>query len=73
MHKEVIKYDKYEHIWITFGRPPEQVVLMNGWQLAFRAYRDQLMVIDGLRDLDGGMIELNLWVPNEGSPQWTNL
>ncbi|GAV73010.1 Kelch_1 domain-containing protein [Cephalotus follicularis] len=68
--KEVRKYDKERNLWVTLGRLPERAGSMHGWGLAFRACGDQLIVIGGPRNIGGGMIELNSWVPSEGPPQW---
>ncbi|EOY21787.1 Kelch repeat type 1 - like 7 [Theobroma cacao] len=71
--KEVRKYDKEKNLWVTLGQLPERAASMNGWGVAFRACGDRLIVIGGPRALGEGMIELNSWVPNEGSPQWNLL
>ncbi|XP_027124798.2 F-box/kelch-repeat protein SKIP11-like [Coffea eugenioides] len=71
--KEVWKYDKQRNMWITIGRLPEQATSMNGWGLAFRACGNQLMVIGGLRALNGGCIDINAWEPDEGPLEWTFL
>ncbi|GAB4860726.1 hypothetical protein Ancab_035889 [Ancistrocladus abbreviatus] len=71
--KEVRRYNKSTNTWAIVGSLPERVVSMNGWGLAFRACGDQLIVIGGPRALDGGCIEVNSWVPSEGSQKWTLL
>ncbi|XP_057472541.1 F-box/kelch-repeat protein At1g74510-like [Actinidia eriantha] len=71
--KEVRKYNKESNLWVTVGSLPERAVSMNGWGLAFRACGEQLMVIGGPRALGGGIIEVNAWTPDEGSPQWSLL
>ncbi|PSR96656.1 F-box/kelch-repeat protein, partial [Actinidia chinensis var. chinensis] len=71
--KEVRKYNKERNLWVTVGSLPERAVSMNGWGLAFRACGEQLMVIGGPRALGGGIIEVNAWTPDEGSPQWSLL
>ncbi|KAF2298808.1 hypothetical protein GH714_028106 [Hevea brasiliensis] len=70
---EVRKYDKERKSWFKVGALPERAVSMNGWGLAFRACGDRLIVIGGPRTHGEGFIELNSWVPSEGSPQWNML
>ncbi|KAJ8569923.1 hypothetical protein K7X08_006500 [Anisodus acutangulus] len=70
---EVRKYDKESKTWVTIGRLPERAASMNGWGLAFRACGDRLIVIGGPRAMGEGYIEVNLWVPSEGPPQWNLL
>ncbi|KAG8383101.1 hypothetical protein BUALT_Bualt05G0149700 [Buddleja alternifolia] len=70
---EVRKYDKINKRWLTVGRLPERADSMNGWGLAFRACGDRLIVIGGPRNVGGGFIEVNSWVPSEGPPQWEML
>ncbi|OAY61425.1 F-box/kelch-repeat protein SKIP11 [Manihot esculenta] len=70
---EVRKYDKEKRSWFKVGALPERAVSMNGWGLAFRACGDRLIVIGGPRTHGEGFIELNSWVPSEGSPQWNTL
>ncbi|KAK4736928.1 hypothetical protein R3W88_000625 [Solanum pinnatisectum] len=41
---------------------------MNGWDLAFRAYGDRLIVIGEPRAIGVGYFEVNSWVPSEGLP-----
>ncbi|MQM18295.1 hypothetical protein Taro_051283 [Colocasia esculenta] len=67
---EVRKYDKLNNKWTTLGSLPERSVSVNGWGLAFRACGEQLIVIGGPRVTNGGIIELNSWVPQEGPPEW---
>ncbi|KAJ0104717.1 hypothetical protein Patl1_17816 [Pistacia atlantica] len=71
--QQVRKYDKRRNAWITLGRLPERADSMNGWGLAFKACGDMLIVVGGPRNLGGGMIELNAWVPGEGPPEWNLL
>ena len=70
---EVKKYDKERKSWLTTKRLPERAVSTNGWGLAFRSCGDRLIVIGGPTALGGSFIELNLWVPSEGPPQWNFL
>ena len=71
---EVRKYDKEKKKWLTIGRLPERAGSVNGWGLAFRACGERLIVIGGPKYSGGGFIELNSWVPRDGSPpQWTLL
>ncbi|KAE8661419.1 F-box/kelch-repeat protein SKIP11 [Hibiscus syriacus] len=70
---EVKKYDKERNSWLTIGRLPERAVSMNGWGLAFRACGDRLIVIGGPGTSGEGFIEVNAWVPSQGSPQWNLL
>ncbi|KAL8142354.1 hypothetical protein V2J09_015386 [Rumex salicifolius] len=69
----VKKYSKATKKWSTVGRLPERTDSMNGWGLAFRGCGDRLIVIGGPRSYGGGVIEVNSWVPNGGSPQWVLL
>lgn len=71
--QEVRKYDKERNLWVAVARLPAQASSMNGWGLAFRACGDQLIVIGGPRAAYGGMVDINSWVPGEGSPQWNLL
>lgn len=71
--KEISKYNKKNNSWATVGRLPERAVSTNGWGLAFRACGERLMVIGGLRDSGLGIIELNSWIPSQGSFEWTLL
>ncbi|WZZ14157.1 F-box/kelch-repeat protein SKIP11 [Brassica napus] len=71
---EVRKCDKEKKKWLTIGRLPERAGSVNGWGLAFRACGERLIVIGGPKYSGGGFIELNSWVPRDGSPpQWTLL
>ncbi|CAN0925946.1 F-box/kelch-repeat protein SKIP11 [Linum grandiflorum] len=65
---EVKRYDKERKVWVSLGRLPDRACSMNGWGLAFRACGDRLIVIGGPRTSGEGFIELNSWVPSEGSP-----
>ncbi|XP_026386241.1 F-box/kelch-repeat protein At1g74510-like isoform X1 [Papaver somniferum] len=73
LENELRKYDKERVCWVTVGRLPERAVSVNGWGLAFRACGKQLIVIGGPRNVAGGIIELNSWIPNDGPPQWNLL
>ncbi|KAI3970674.1 hypothetical protein MKX01_024321 [Papaver californicum] len=73
LENELRKYDKARVCWVTVGRLPERAVSVNGWGLAFRACGKQLIVIGGPRNVAGGIIELNSWIPNDGPPQWNLL
>ncbi|WOL11540.1 hypothetical protein Cni_G20303 [Canna indica] len=69
--KVVKKYNKESNTWVTLGRLPERSISMNGWGLAFRACGERLIVIGGPRGSNGGIIELNSWIPDAGSqPEW---
>ncbi|KAJ7956368.1 F-box/kelch-repeat protein family [Quillaja saponaria] len=71
--QEVRRYDKVRNSWVIIGRLPERVESMNGWGIAFRACGNWLIVIGGLRQMVGGTIELNSWIPDEDAPQWNLL
>ncbi|MCL7025125.1 hypothetical protein MKW94_008426 [Papaver nudicaule] len=71
--QELRKYDKERNVWNTIGRLPDRAVSMNGWGLAFRACGERLIVIGGPRNLGGGIIEVNSWIPNDSAPEWTLL
>ncbi|CAN6804701.1 hypothetical protein F2Q69_00027689 [Brassica cretica] len=66
----VRRYDKENRVWVKVGSLPEQAGSMNGWGLAFRACGDQVIVIGGPKAPGEGFIELNSWVPSDGTPQW---
>lgn len=69
----VRKYKKDSREWMTVGKLPERAGSMYGWGLAFRACGDRLIVIGGPRNVGGGFIEVNSWVPSEGPPRWNVL
>lgn len=71
--KEVRKYNKSSNTWATVGSLPERAVSMHGWGLAFRGCGDQLIVVGGPRNLEGGYIEVNSWAPSESPQRWTVL
>ncbi|CAL5211020.1 unnamed protein product [Lathyrus oleraceus] len=71
--QEVKKYVKGNNSWVTIGGFPQQANSMNGWGLAFRACGDKLVFIGGHSLYDGGMLEINAWVPNENAPHWNRL
>ncbi|KAH0729398.1 hypothetical protein KY290_000531 [Solanum tuberosum] len=60
---EVRKYDKQNKAQVT----------MNGWDFAFRACGDRLIVIGEPSAIGVGHFEVNSWVPSEGPPQWNLL
>lgn len=68
--KALRKYDKRSNLWIKLGNLPERPVSVNGWGLAFRACGDRLIVIGGPRAMNGGNIEINSWIPQDGLPEW---
>ncbi|CAL9059037.1 unnamed protein product [Musa banksii] len=68
--KEVMKYNKENNTWVRLGKLPERSDSVNGWGLAFRACGERLIVIGGQRGSQGGMIELNSWIPDGGPPKW---
>ncbi|GAB4845493.1 hypothetical protein Ancab_038900 [Ancistrocladus abbreviatus] len=70
VRKEVRRYNKSTNLWATVGSLPERVVSRNGWGLAFRACGDKLIVIGGHSALDGGVVEVNSWVPCDDTQNW---
>lgn len=59
----VKKYDKEKNTWSLLGRLPVGAHSSNGWGLAFKAWRKELLVVCGQRGRDGQSIVLNSWCP----------
>ncbi|KAF5730145.1 Galactose oxidase/kelch repeat superfamily protein [Tripterygium wilfordii] len=70
---EVQKYVKEKNVWVTLGRLPEQALSVNGWGLAFKGCGDRLILIAGTSSLNGGIVEINSWIPGDGPPRWNLL
>ncbi|XP_042492585.1 F-box/kelch-repeat protein At5g60570-like isoform X1 [Macadamia integrifolia] len=64
---EVKKYDKTNNTWNVVKRLPVRADSNNGWGLAFKACGDKLLVVGGRRRIDGEVIVLHSWRPEDGN------
>ncbi|XP_042501381.1 F-box/kelch-repeat protein At5g60570-like [Macadamia integrifolia] len=73
---EVKKYDKSNNAWNVVNRLPVRGDSNNGWGLAFKKCGDKLIVVGGRRGIDGELIVIHSWRPEDGSgggPEWNVL